>query len=72
MAALVIRTIDQETTNAGGAHLSEGDLLLASGHGGRAAIYALAATLQTPQWKSGPNWVWMTLKLPEMLWTAGA
>jgi hypothetical protein len=35
MAALVIRTIDQETANAGRAHFSEGDLLLAGwfGHG---------------------------------------
>jgi len=29
MAALVIRAIDQETANASGAHLCEGDFLLA-------------------------------------------
>ena len=34
MAALVIRAIDQETANAGTAHLSEGDLLAGElGHG---------------------------------------
>jgi hypothetical protein len=32
MAAPIIRSIDQETANAGGAHLSEGDLLAGDGH----------------------------------------
>ena len=33
MAAVIIRTVDQETANATGAHLSEGDLLAGeSGH----------------------------------------
>ena len=33
MTALVIRAIDQETANVSGAHLGEGDLLLAAGLG---------------------------------------
>jgi hypothetical protein len=33
MAALVIRAIDQETTNASGAHLSEGDFCWRVGSG---------------------------------------
>jgi hypothetical protein len=36
MATLVIRAIDQETANASGAHLSEGDLL--AGEFGRAPL----------------------------------
>jgi hypothetical protein len=31
MAAAVVRAIDQDTTHAAGAHLAEGDLLLADG-----------------------------------------
>jgi hypothetical protein len=37
MVTLVVGAIDQETTNASGAHLSEGDFLLA-GEGGHVPI----------------------------------
>jgi hypothetical protein len=41
MAALIIRTIDQETANARGAHFSKGNLLLAgqAGHGRRGNLW---------------------------------
>jgi hypothetical protein len=38
VAAMKIGTVDQETANASGAHLSEGDLL--AGEGGHVAIEA--------------------------------
>ena len=40
VAALVIRAIDQETANAGGAHLGEGELL--TGHGGHGRYLSAA------------------------------
>jgi hypothetical protein len=45
MAAPVVRAIDQETANASGAHLSEGDLL--AGEGGHAPLKRVTIELAT-------------------------
>jgi hypothetical protein len=64
MAATIVRTIDQETAHAGGAHLSEGDLLRADDGGHAPMIPPIAPVCEAarngglpsvmhPSWISG-------------------